>query len=351
MCEKIQSTSECRPLKHLTGISKNFPYLWKSADSCREDRSGLPDWPDWCFFPLGGWMSLIEESHPSKTAEDYIAGMCIGAIGTWRTTQGIYRFDATLYESIIRTPVEGDLPCEIIFRLPEWCVYVETPGMTWDGANMHGFFAHLSWEGKRNQPELRLVIDEESGLMPYMLCLGPWSLTEAVARTASIAKSQWNNLGFYHGNELDKSKQQAFAEQVSPLLSMVIYLCCQNAEINSGDRVPSMPKPTRTKKGLRHFPPNKPTTWDVGVRIGAALRKAYQAQSHDNGDGTHASPRPHIRRAHWHGFRSGPRKLPGGNVVPLHDRAFELKWLPPIAVNLESPDDLPVTLHPIKDAA
>lgn len=39
----------------------------------------------------------------------------------------------------------------------------------------------------------------------------------------------------------------------------------------------------------------------------------------------HAGPRPHVRRAHWHGFWSGPRKSE-------KQRTFSVQWLPPIAV-------------------
>ncbi len=351
MCEKNQPTTECRPLKYLTALSKSYPEVFRGADHFRVNRKGLPQWPDWCFFPLACWTSLLEGYRKNTSARHYSEAYSVAAVGTWRKTQGIYRYDPTLYESIIRTPLDGDLPHDILLRLPEWAVYIETPGMQWTGDRMHGFFAHLNWDDQRKMPDLRLVIDDEHGLSPLTLYLGPWSLEESIARTLSIAKSQWEMYGLPFGDGLDQSQQNTLAKEVTPLISLLLYLCTQNAEISSGSRVPSLPKPTRTKKGLRHFPQNKPTIWDVGVRLGAALRKGYQSQSDGNGDGTHASPRPHIRRAHWHGFRSGPRKLPDGNVVPLHDRAFELKWLPPIPVNLESPDDLPVTLYPVKDAA
>lgn len=42
--------------------------------------------------------------------------------------KGIYRFDPDIYKEVLNTPFTGDLPHEIFFNLPEWCVYIETPG-------------------------------------------------------------------------------------------------------------------------------------------------------------------------------------------------------------------------------
>jgi hypothetical protein len=91
------------------------------------------------------------------------------------------------------------------------------------------------------------------------------------------------------------------------------------------------------KGGLRLFPADKPTTWDIGMRIGAALRAATQRAESEPAGGTHASPRPHIRRAHWHSYRVGP-----GRAETI------LRWLAPIAVNVDDPGGLAATVRPVK---
>lgn len=49
------------------------------------------------------------------------------------------------------------------------------------------------------------------------------------------------------------------------------------------------------KKGWKLFPANGPLEWDVGVRIGAALRQAYQSeQLGDDGLPTGRQVRPHV---------------------------------------------------------
>ena len=67
---------------------------------------------------------------------------------------------------------------------------------------------------------------------------------------------------------------ERLSSDISPLVSLVLYLCSQAAEIReagAGKRVPSRPKPQKTKKGMRIFAPDHPSRWEVGYRLGAAL--------------------------------------------------------------------------------
>ncbi|MFL9999371.1 hypothetical protein PQR34_49145, partial [Paraburkholderia sediminicola] len=75
-----------------------------------------------------------------------VPGVTVNVLATlagWRVTQGVYRFDPTLYNALIATPIEGKLPTELLSRLPEWTVYIETPGMRWVGEPLHGVFAQV----------------------------------------------------------------------------------------------------------------------------------------------------------------------------------------------------------------
>ena len=121
----------------------------------------------------------------------------------------------------------------------------------------------------------------------------------------------------------------------------VLYLCSQAAEIKdsgAGKRVPTRPKLQKTKKGMRIFAPDHPSRWEVGYRLGAALRQALSEHEPAEPTGTHASPRPHIRRAHWHSFWVGKRDQPDA-------RSVTLKWLPPIPVNVQGVEDLTTTVR------
>src|SRR5690606_18860768 len=101
------------------------------------------------------------------------------------------------------------------------------------------------------------------------------------------------------------------------------------------DRRPEKPRPQKLKSGTRIVPAAAPSGWVIGSRIGGAIRRYRDGE--DQG-GTHAGPRPHVRRAHWHHFWTGPRT--GTRRLVLH-------WLPPIPVGIAG-GELPVTVHPVQ---
>jgi hypothetical protein len=328
----------CRPRDHVTAAAHHYPSAWRQADQFRADRgrAGLDDWPSWCYLPLAGWYAIVSaEAGLDGLTPRYVLDVArLGAVGTWRVTQGIYRFDPALYDAIADTPVSGDVPHDVLYRMPEWCVYVETPERKWCGSALHGFFAHLEHDVNSGRAEVRLLLDADSGLQPMPLHLGAWSLSESIARAVDVAAVQALTVG----ESMPAGVVAAVRSEVEPLMSLLLYLCSQNAEIGDGARRPSNPEPKRTKAGWRLFPPDRPTTWDVGVRLGSALRAAYHAEQTGQG-GAHAGPRPHIRRAHWHGYWVGPRD---------GERRFDLRWMPPIPVNLKDVDALPATVRNVR---
>ena len=91
---------------------------------------------------------------------------------------------------------------------------------------------------------------------------------------------------------------------------MVLYLCCDNAEIDPPD--------------LKDLAPNTPVV--VGRKIGAALAS-----------GNTGPRKAHIRKGHWHTFWTGPRSGPRKKVI---------KWVAPVYVGERTPD---IDLVPVKD--
>jgi hypothetical protein len=141
-----QQADTPRPVQHLQAIARRYPGLWPLVDRIRAGRGrDLDDWPDWCFMPLAGAHAIVSR-HPQPAVADI--GV-IGALAAWRVTQGIYRFDPTTHEALASTPLET-LPVEALYRLPEWCVYLETP----DHQDIHGGFVHLEWDVNRKEAEL-----------------------------------------------------------------------------------------------------------------------------------------------------------------------------------------------------
>src|SRR5262249_13150104 len=56
------------------------------------------------------------------------------------------------------------------------------------------------------------------------------------------------------------------SSDVSPLVSLVLYLCSEAAEVQGpggAKRMPARPTPPKTKKGRRIFPPDHASRWEV----------------------------------------------------------------------------------------
>jgi hypothetical protein len=338
-----------RPRAILAAVGHTYPALWSAVDQLRALRaSAFPHWPDWCFLPLQASYAILSGGGDRRIPIERIHRVgIVSALATWRVTQGVYRFDPTVAAAVAATPLAGELPTDLLYRLPEWCVFIETPGRTWEGRTLHGFWAHLEWEDGGGADELRLVLDTAEtpalaldprrGLVPVPLILGDGALADALARVAESGRRRLAEQGLSDQDAHRPDPAQRLAA-IQPLVALVLYLCAENAELGDGTRRPGLPKPTRTKRGPRLFPPDQPTTWEVGMRLGAALRQAATAAEPAPGavPGERTRPRAHIRRAHWHTFRVGEGR-----------QGHRVKWMAPVAVNVPDPAALAVTVRPV----
>jgi hypothetical protein len=105
----------------------------------------------------------------------------------------------------------------------------------------------------------------------------------------------------------------------------VLYVCTDDADIADVDHPSARPKHAMQPRSTESH-------WEVGYRIGTALRASRAVPAGAHG-GSHAAPAPHLRRAHWHTYWTGP--MDG-------ERRQVLKWLAPMAVGVG--DALP-TFH------
>ena len=341
--------TEPRPRQVLTAVGRGYPNAWSLVDRLRADRgTDLPDWPEWCFVPLQGIRAIISPGATQLPLDRLAHIGIVGALAAWRVSQGIYRLDPDLAAAIADTPLSGELPAALLYRLPEWCVYIETPGRMFMGRQLHGFWAHLDFEADGGEDELRLLLDVARtpaealdpmhGQIPVPLILGAGTLTDSLERVIESGRKRVRKLGMEMPAEaLASVEQQATA--ITPLVALVLYLCAENAEIGDGETRPTRPAPKRTKRGLRLFPPPRITAWDVGLRIGAALRRAKAGDDDPpaTGGNQRNRPRPHIRRAHWHTYRIGEGRT-----------GRKVRWVAPVAVNVDDPEALPATVHRVE---
>jgi hypothetical protein len=349
-----------RARRLLESAAHVYPNAWQQIDAFRRDRGSSPDfdWPDWCYMPMAAGYAIASGGGDNRVSVDHAHHPAIiTALATWRMTQGIYRYDATLRDAVLQTPLDGELPTAHLYRLPEWCVYVETDPATtrWGAEPLHGFFAHLEYDVARGgTPELRLLLDVAddprqpfAGLVPIPLIITAPDLQTAIGITVTSGARQAAQLGVQFAADAGDVAAQT-APTIAPLVSLLLYLCADPDITRRGaTAAPSNPTPVRTRRdGWRLFPADGPAEWDVGVRLGAALRAA-SARS-DAGDETGRQVRAHVRRAHWHTILSGPRLRDDKSEIPAAERRRDLRWLPPIAVNVDDLDAMPAVVRPVR---
>lgn len=348
----MENTQDSPPLLLLREYSQELPRAWRELARMREDRGkGLPWWPDWCYVPIAAAVSLVTDGAPPPFGPAEAAKMIahppaiVAALAAWRLTKGIYRFDPTLRNEVAGMPLDGVLPAQVFLSLPEWCIWIETPGMAFpalrhDINKVDGFFVHLDYNITHNRAELRFTFHFPDApvqgfppWVPFPLHLGDWSVQEAVWRTFQAAQ-----VDLEHGTP---DEQREFAADMAvamvPFINLVLYICSTNADFGAERPIhPSHRAPAGKKKKL--VAAEQVRTWDVGIRLGPALQRARSAESApaaeasaSGGEAGRASPRPHWRRGHWHHYWIGPRSRPQERKIILH-------WLPPIPVGIQEFD-------------
>lgn len=341
------SALTCQPKALLEEHGPILRKICRAADNIRPRRgqAEFSDWPEYCYLPTDYWHKTLPPGTPIPDPELSRFLQLMWALAEWRATQGIYYPDATLFAALRETSLSPDLPSDVLCRLPEWCIYVKTPGLSVGTTAVDGAFARMDWDINLRCPLLHIHLFLPPDLTQQVIVvLGNGPLETAVAKQFSDIPEFWEQGGqsaarAYYGPNYLADLHLA----CSAVLSLLLYICSENAELGTGQSRPRNPTAKRTKNGLRTFPAERVTTWPVGVRLGAALRRAYERNDRkaaNEDKGTHASPRAHIRRAHWHHFW----KWIG------QERCLILKWLPPIPVNVDEPDLLPATIRPVQPA-
>ena len=111
-------------------------------------------------------------------------------------------------------------------------------------------------------------------------------------------------------------------------VSALIYLCATNADLR--------PLPAAAARRVTAGSTGKPPRLiEVGYQVGAALRAHRRSGDNHPGDPQAAtrSVRPHLRRAHFHTYLTGPNRT-----------QRRVKWLPPIPVKVRGDAGKPTVI-------
>lgn len=327
------------------------PGVWAELEAMGAEARGELGWPEWCWLPVacarewalrravagGAGASPAELERWIQTAPDRergmvnMAGELLAAATTWRVTRGIYRFHPELRQALLRTPVEEVAP-EVLLRLPEWCVYVDLDGGEQiPSGRWVGFYAHLDWHPSEDWPTLRVVLAVERPV-PQRLVWLPSSLPLR-HRTLSEARSELRLE--VAGSKYSEETEAEWSTAILVCLPLLLYLASEEAEIRDrrdAGRRPERRRPERDGGG--------PNWWEVGYRVGTVLGRAREPVSEGPTDATVGalrSPAPHVRRAHYHLYWTGPGR-----------REPRIRWLHPILVGDREGHELPPTIHRVE---
>jgi hypothetical protein len=429
------------PTRVLTRLSMKYPGMWGTMERSKSahDLKDLRPRETWCYctrqFAHSVLAATILEpemqyempgNHSFQSRWNAAWATCMAdslgaaALAAWRMTKGVYTFHPALMKELLTSEIDEHLPVDAFTRMPDWCVYIPTPGLEWMfGLRMHGFFAWVDCGGvgeEERSPTLQfeVVIDPgrtdpknllqmglripsvASALLVAGLCEENGDPVEAVRKvmalefltvsidvpldedgviesihkhldsfdTAAVASDVLSKLdpGDPRSDGLaitsmiavrdahkigDRAERQKTAEILAePLIRManlVLYLCADNRDLEvEGVAFGRTNVEQRLEKGRRAFEARQHTEWKVGYRVGSALEKARkesEEQRTASVDGRGISPLPHVRRAHYHTFLTGPKDDVRGKRV---------KWLPPIPVMFDSPEQIVVTQHQVR---
>jgi hypothetical protein len=322
-------------------IDDGLPGWIEQIDRLREvARREYGPWPSWCLLPMTApyavavHYGLLRDDGMDSSGRPDIAGLqwpgVLAAMYAWRQGRGIYRYDAELAEAVAASDLPSDIGTDMLFRLPEWGAYIEPAGAL--GDTIVGLWVHLSWDVARECAELRFVWDtapDDGGggsLEILPVPLGHASLAAAMDAAMDNANTKAARAGLTDSDlhALDGPADFNF-DLIRRAVLLVLYLCTDDADVSNPDRPGTLPR-----RAMQ--PRTTEAHWEVGYRIGTALRASRAANAGGHG-GTHAAPAPHLRRAHWHTYWTGPKDGPRHRV---------LKWLAPITVGVG--DALP-TFH------
>lgn len=250
--------------------------------------------------------------------------------GAWlKDAKTIYEFDKTLFETL-SDQTDLSVASDTLKRLPFRCAYICMPVKLTGPQDtpMDGFFALK----KEDAIKCLFVSTDTMAFGQLDIHLSAKTFEESEELSVEEAKG--------YGAEFVRSPNSNTTRASKLIVQLLLYLCAANADIKERRTTA-----TQTKKTSKTTNKRPVRYWDVGIRVGATIKRnrsyAAQTQQHRSGEHKqHARPRPHLRRGHWSHFWTGKRDSA--------DRERILKWIEPVYINANTPDDLPTTIHKVK---
>lgn len=234
------------------------------------------------------------------------------AVCKWSLTRGVYRIDPSLEKFLVESADLEAVPFEAFDFAPERVVAMSfnrpIPFVGFLASNV--IVTPLRYENGSKE----LVLDFFRTDTPK------WARVNVPMDSARIEDIEEALLGEYDGPHNEEMARSSF-ENAKPIINMYLYLCAKNRDIIQDSS--SLPYPNLFNPVTKKLE-KKPTEFRVGSRVGPALAKTICAGQKLSGF-AEQTKRPHVRRAHWHHYWTGPRE---------GERSLVVRWVHPVLVGV-----------------
>lgn len=319
-------------LYNLLLVEKTIKNVWKNIDYYRYRNTISPKkWPNWCFIPLDIITdkifnpnfspdyidSIKNKSDSTEDARQNIIMMsrAYAMFASWRYTKGIYSFDNYLFDELIDQPHTDIIPVEVLKRSPEWCILIKFPKKIYIedlqielDSILYSIDAYLA-----NEKEEMFL-----GLVPILnnnpiCCMSvPLSLNKTISESLEIY-----NKGITYVESVPIETQIRIDTKVTAkFLPFILYLCSEEPEITGNEKPGGFKHKITNHRGYpKIYVPPHIRNFKVGEETGKKLKTFRELVE------TKKVIRPHIRRAHWHGYWVKSKET--------KELEFTYKWLAP----------------------
>ena len=239
----------------------------------------------------------------------------------WLLYKTVYRFDKSFLDVLTDTE-DMEFHAQSLQRIPVKSFFISSADKDHLGLFVYTETVSVDIKGNAVNDTVFIVVDVLD-VIGDKLNMRKDTLWISDGQRLSVALEEW----------MREQKSMEFYDEAYHNLKMAIqvayYLSAQNAMI----REIKTPKAKRPRR-----PDGKPMNlrqWEVGYRISTPFldkeRSLSETVSLPDEASAGTSPRPHIRRAHWHHYWAGPGKT-----------QLIVKWLEPVWVNGNSEDIIAV---------
>lgn len=266
------------PLDILKKITAHYPKAWEQMAMFHSENGSpeLGSWPEWCYAPMSAALAVASQGYDlNKLPVDIRMGItsmaqAIFALAPWRLSKEVYVVDEDLKDLLFEQDGELDVPDEILLQLPYPCFYVELPNTYYRADKIHGFFVTLEYDVINGDKELKPVfLTDDGDIFSYSIHIGAKTIEESVDMLDKQALENTNGNKELKRLALkamqDSAETKIFLKQI---LQVILYILAQNAEITPSSEQSFITKRGKTLKDKY----SEIRKWDVGVRVGAAIR-------------------------------------------------------------------------------